>query len=258
MGVNDDIRFLASSTGRSGLLAHLTENTNDVRSMRDELDIPRSTLQRNLNELQEQGWVTQREDGTYQATEMGALVNEDFQRLRETMEFVDGLSEMPDSIPFSAFDLDLRRLQDATFTAADPNDPYAPVNRTVELLEEVSRVRMVLPYYDPTYAEVLSKRQSTDDVDTDVVLQRNQLYSISGASHTKLSELAEADDTSIHLHCETVPYGLGILGDVVVIEGRDEDSVNGIVESTDDVVRTWAEEKFLDYRAASEPLNTRL
>lgn len=58
----DCIECLSGSLQRVQLLSVLSDAQIDLRNLVDELDSPRTTLQRNLTILEKRGWVKKRQD----------------------------------------------------------------------------------------------------------------------------------------------------------------------------------------------------
>jgi len=89
--VSEAIECMGKSSQRPRILDVLTENEMDLRDLKDELNSPRTTVQRNLSVLEEQGWIEESDSG-YKATAIGYLIFKEFVRMNQKIEAVDSLA----------------------------------------------------------------------------------------------------------------------------------------------------------------------
>jgi predicted transcriptional regulator len=90
------------------------------------------------------------------------------------------------------------------------------------------------------------------DVDVAETLSKDRSY------RDPVRDLVESERCDIRVSERPVPFYLGLANDTVQIGvGDDEETPQGLAESTEPDVWEWAERTYADYRADAEPLTTR-
>lgn len=253
-GGTEDIEFLARSETRVRLVKMLHQDGKMGRDeVRNRLNASRTTVQRNLDALEDRGWV-RNGNRTYSLAPCGEIIAEDFLDLVETVSIAEQLQPVLQYIDRSQFDLDYSWLTEASVLTGEPGDPWSMVNRHVERLREVDDVRALLPLTGLHAMEVSHDQivnhgakavhiASPDVIDT---FENNPAY------RKYYDELAETNRYQLYRYSDDIPYFLGILDDIVQI-GVDEDGEpRALLETKNATVRDWAEHTFAEYRDAAE------
>lgn len=115
---------------RDEIVACLVEDSQDKRTLVEEVDISRSTLDRALRELESVGVVAYTE-GEYTVTPVGQRLVEDFFAFLERGELAIHFEPFLRWIPSDEFEVDLRWLDDAELVVPGDNNPYAMIDRHV-------------------------------------------------------------------------------------------------------------------------------
>lgn len=256
-GGTEDIEFLARSETRVQILKELHKDGELGRDeLRNRIDASRTTIQRNLEALIDQGWVR---DGnrTYTIESCGEIVADDFLTLVETVSVTEHLQPILQWVDRAELDIDLRLLADAEVVTASPGDPWAMVNRHVQQLKQADDIRALLPLtglhaIEVTYNRVVNHDADVEYIATDTVIDTFQTDS---AYRQYCDELLNYDQYRVYHYDGDLPYYLGILDEVVQI-GVDEDGEpRALLETETNEVREWAVQKFSKYKSQAEPIS---
>lgn len=253
----DAVAFLARAPNRAALLDALRrDGPLDRRALRDRFDAARTTLGRNLDALEERGWVTT-DDGGYAVTPAGAAVADDFAALRDTAEAAGRLQPALEWLTADAFPATLDAFADAAVVTADGGDPYAPVNRHVAALRSAERVRCLLPVVGLNALDAARERVRAGESEHELVVDSTVADVLrSDPSYAPgVEELAASDRVAVHVCDDDVPFYLGVLDDLVQVGVSDDDGVpRALVETDDAAARAWAAETYRSYRDRADRL----
>lgn len=253
-GVDDLIDLLGR---RAELLAHLRDTPSDKRELVADLDVPRSTLDRALRELETADLVGY-EDGVYRLTAMGRRLTAEFMQFRERLERAVELEPALRWTTPEQFDLDLRWLADAEVWTPDPNDPWTMINRYVSALEAADRICGAVPLVNLRAVETVHERAVVGGATVDIVLDSGVVDRLrTDENYVSLfRDLRSRDSVSLSVFQEgPVPYLISLFDDSIVQIGVGKKyEPRALVESDDENVVTWAQETLDAYRRASVPI----
>jgi predicted transcriptional regulator len=241
----ETLQFLAGSRVRIRLLSTLREQQADARTLVDTLDVPHSTVQRNLNKLEARGWIDVTLDRSYYATPVGELVLDALDGLLGTVESLDGLAAFVDCVSFDQFGFDIERLSDATVVVADEETPSAPLNEFVRLLDEADGFTLLAPHWNPAYREIVARQLREDTGDAEILTERTQKELLTDGSVGTLTDLQDDDNLTVRLSDDRLSLGVGFVGDEVALAGYREGNLHAMVTTDDEAVLAWASQ-FLD------------
>lgn len=248
----DGVEFLSRSQNRVRILQTLrTDGPLGQPDLRERLDAPQSTLQRNLRRLEDRKWV--RKEGTeYQITSLGELIITNFADLLVIMQLESRLEEFLRWIPLSAFDLDLRHLADAEITLSTPEHPYAPVNKHIDALRSAGTYRALLPRVNRQALEMGLSRMMRDETrGNEVILTRDVVERLRSDPYDEKSfeEMVATGLVDVYMYDGEFPFYLGLVDDTVQIGVEDADGVQrAMLESDAEAVTRWAEELYREYK----------
>lgn len=252
-----EIACIVRSPARVKILQKFNERgTVDRRELQSELDVSRTTCTRNLEALEEQGWITRTAD-SYRITPCGALVAENLLELVDTTEAAKHLQPVLKWLDISDLDVELRHLADAEVTLPEPADPYAPVTKHVEALEVATTVRVLLPQVGRDAADVCRRRATDGNGEFELVVTPRVADQLrENSSYADFVETARTTDRITILVAEgSTPFYLGLLDETVQIGVSDDSGMpRGLLEVDSDPVRDWAREMYSDYRDGASPL----
>lgn len=241
---------------RIELLEHLDADPTDKRSLVDELDCSRSTVDRAMRELEVEDFVEYR-DGGYALAPCGRLAAGAYRRFEERLETVERLQPLLRWLPLSAFDLDPHLLTDADLVVPEPNDPYAMVHRHVERLRNADRGRLLLPLtglhaQEAAYESVVERGASME-----LVVERGvaETFRTNRRYADLFEEMLDTGRVTVFVYEDSIPYYVGVLDETVQIGVDEAGEPRALLEVTDsEEVRAWARSKITDYERRSQEL----
>jgi predicted transcriptional regulator len=251
------LQFLVGSEVRIRLLATLNESREDARTLVDRLDVPHSTVQRNLNKLEERGWIDATVNRRYYTTPVGEMVLDSLDGLLGTVQSMDGLAAFVDCVPFDDFDIDLDLLADAECVVADTDTPAAPLNEFVELLAGSAGFTLVMPHWNPAYSDII-ERQLDAGNEVKLITTESQRSLLTGSGVAAIEESLDSDDLTVRLSEETLPFGIAIVDRQVALVGYRDGALRVIVESNDPAVAEWTDHYLNGIEATAKPLRKQI
>lgn len=166
------INFLIKSENRFSVLSTIDKEPIDTRDLRDETGIPRSTVQRNLNELIDKDWVV-RDKGVYRVTPWGSKL------VSLTNSYVGDLQMLNDCGPvineIPSLDEDLF-LNDDTINVSSLNtsSPQEPLLHAMNVISQCSSFKLAIPHLS----------------DLDLVIYNSEVENKSGCEEILIPPLA--------------------------------------------------------------------
>jgi predicted transcriptional regulator len=242
----DALNFLTGSAVRWQLLVALGEDPRDFGTLREDLDVPQSTLNRNLTKLAEEGWARERTDRTYRLTALGEFLIEQFRPMEDVMTVIGRLTEYPDSFPVGEWGFDVSRLADADYISAAPNEPYAIINRVRAVFEESTTLHGINPHYNPAYIDVTVRVASKPDSEVVGLTPAHQMDLAVQDESFDASAFPEDADVEFRVWEGDIDYGLAVIDEGKVLFTGDHDGgMPGVLfETTDPEIVDWARGEF--------------
>jgi predicted transcriptional regulator len=254
-GAWDCVECLSNSFQRVRVLAALTDASADLRDLKDELAIPRTSLQRNLALLEQHGWVKQIPAG-YTTTIRGSLLVNVFLKMLRRVQRIETLTPFLDEVDLPTA-LDIDQLDEFRVTVPEPSRPHAPIIRLLDIVETADRMRA----FSPVVAGLLAKhyyRPSVITGDHEFILSMN---TVDAAYRPDLDDWIVESETDwstrieIRVYDGEFPYGLFVCEDMVALAAYDSSGrIQALVESESETTVTWGEEVYETYRHHSHRL----
>lgn len=254
-GTWECVECLSNSFQRVQILGALTDAHADLRELIDELDIPRTSLQRNLSVLEQHGWIKQGPPG-YTTTTRGSFLTDIFIEMLERIQRIETLTPFLDEVNSSAA-MDIDRLNECLVTVPVSRRPHAPVTRLLEIFETAEQVRGFSPvvaglpvkrYYRPNeitgeYEFILSK----NTVDAHRRPDTDEWWDETDMTQGTRIELRISDDE--------FPYGLFACEDTLALAAYDDlGRMTALVESGSAAAIEWGEWIYERYKQQSSML----
>lgn len=252
----EEINLLTQSPVRVRILKLLHEQGElDRRELTEQFDVSRVTVKRNLDALEQQGWIANSRPG-YGITPLGEIVVEEFYPAIDTFKLNQTLRPFLQWFPEDDLEFDVRALADAKVVVSDSSNPYAPVNRHLEVMQSADRFRCLLP------AVALQPMMAARDCVIEYDQEQEVVFGANVASTLEeepeyeevIDELAELDNCRLLVARSELSYYLGLCEECVQIGVEDDDGVpKALVETEAEEVREWAEGTYQDYLIRAEP-----
>lgn len=248
---------LLRSDSRIEILERLQTDGMSRYELREAIDGSRTTIDRNLDRLETDGWITKTDRG-YAITTAGEFVLERATDFVETVSAADRLQPILRWIPRGEPDIDVRELADAELTTAEEGTPIAMVDKHVQGMTAAAHTRMILPIVSARSMNEQLRATQEQSVHAEHVVTPTVADILQSDPEfvDRIETMRETAEVEIYVTEEPVPYYLGILDETVQI-GVDEDGQpRGLIETTAESVREWAERRFESYRESAVPLET--
>jgi predicted transcriptional regulator len=250
----EQISFLTRSEPRVRILTHLLEaEPTSQREFRSAVETSRSTVTRALSALEEQDWIVQNGD-RYRLTPSGRLIAEGLTDLVDTVQATDDLSTFIRWFPLADYDVDIDQLREAEVTASTDPDPYAPSRKHAAALRDATSFRMLLPSIDLQLVESTDTRVRGGDLELELVVSPEVEATIqSGEFADVLRGQIASGNLTVLVTDDPVPFYVGLSGDGDVQIGVEDDQgfPRALLETDDEVLRTWAGSVYDEHRAAA-------
>lgn len=245
------IQFLANSPNRVKVLTSLIDGKATRRELQEETDGSRSTVARILDEAQTRTWV-ESEGSRYWLTPLGETMVTDFQAYLDTVEGVQHLGELINQFPPPLLSLDCRHLRDAMVVEPTLEDPAAPFTRAFDLFQEAIEYRGLTHTSYPHFAKIIRERVDRGLLDSEHVIEKAFIEMI--RNDPERSAVWASMSDRVRLYDGIVPISFHIIdGRVLVWLGESREQTEGLLESENPAVVTWAESLYEKYRSESEP-----
>ena len=254
-GTWECIACLSNSFQRVRVLAVLNDVPADLRELKDALDIPRTSLQRNLALLEQHGWIKRVHPG-YTTTTKGSLLTNVFLEMLGRVQRIESLTPFLAEVDLStAFDID--RLDAFLVTVPEPHRPHAPMIRLLDLFETAEQMRA----FSPVVGGLLAKRYCQPGEITgeyEFILSKHTVDDLRRPETDNWSGEIEPEQTTridLWVYDGEFPYGLFICEDTLVLAAYDgAGRIQAVVESESETTIRWGKQLYETYRHQSRRL----
>lgn len=247
----DNIAFLASSANRVEVLEALAGAPGNRDELMEELDITRPTLGRILQDLEARLWI-ERTDQTHGITPLGAMVEDAFANLLDTMATECRLREVMPWFPAEQLPFDLRCLSGADIVVPTETNIMAHVQRGVEHFRSAHRTRVVSYQTAPPMVKATNRAVAAHDQRFEGILAADLIETLLDDQEMAplFVELLDAPSVEVYTYDDEIPVMLFIADDTVGIPLTDNEGfARAVVFSEDQTVFDWAVETFEAFRA---------
>lgn len=248
--IHESIECLCDSPHRLRILDVLDGDRMDVRDLIVKLDSPRSTVQRNLSVLEEQGWIEPTTSG-YMTTAIGTVLYEEFATLNETVETAHRIAPFFEAVDLPP-EIDVRAMIDALVTTPRPGRPNAPTKRLFDAFDGSDVVRGFLPVVSCLVAELFG-HEDRDIVEHEYIVPDDVFDTLNGrAPDERTDEFENSVHVELRLYDGNIPYGLFVSERRLVLAAYDGiGRLQALVESTNEAAVEWGERTYDTYRRQS-------
>ena len=254
----EDIEFLVGSPHRVGVLDALTTGPCDRYELRTATGASSPTMSRVLVDLQDRHWIS-RGGNTYQLTGLGDFVAGQFAEFEDAMAYQHRLREIWPWLPHEINGFSLELFSDAVVAQPGPGFPYKPVERLTDLITETSTMRgfgMALlksgnlePFFD----------RVRNGMECEYIYPHAVFEDLLSWDEPTVMEATMQSNYTVLLHDE-LPLedrcGICLFDDRVSICCYDQETgtLQSLVDTGSDEMRTWAEAYYDQFREEAQPL----
>lgn len=250
----EEIEFLTRSPVRvSVLYALLREGPVSKRELKDELDGVRTTVQRNLNALEERGWIEYTTNG-YEITSCGRLVANALLDLVDRTTLAIKLRPAIRWIDTDEVDLEFEHFQDADVIKADSTNPYAPIDEQIDLLRRSVSVRVVFPTLNRGLLAQSLRLAESSGTDLEMIVTEDAAKRFRADDRYADTFESLVEQSRVYTHAD-LPLYLAVTDEEIQLGSTDTDNVvRVLLEFNNAQARTWASEEFEEYRQSAHRL----
>ncbi|WP_101295652.1 helix-turn-helix transcriptional regulator [Halegenticoccus soli] len=254
----DDVGYLARSEHRAPTLVALSARPRSRSELWELTGVSSSTIRRTLREFESRNWI-RRNGYRYETTQLGAFVADAMEELLDRVETERKLRDVWNWIPSEESGFTIEMCSDAVVTVAEPDDPYAPVNRFASLLRKTNGFRFV--GFDVALLEPCKdalRERIVDGMETEIIDPPSVARYILSTYPEHCSEPLESGNLTVLLHDGLPPYGIGFFDDRIAVSCIDQDSgtVRALIDTDAQAAREWAESTYERYRREARPLES--
>ncbi|MCG1003741.1 MULTISPECIES: winged helix-turn-helix domain-containing protein [Halobacterium] len=259
MGVDrDEADVLRTAISRQRVFRVFEDGGATRSDVQMALDVSRSTAHRVVKTFESLG-IVERQNGSYELTPFGRVVQEETERATSTLRVARMLAPLLSTLKATDEPPDLHAFEGATVTEPEAGDPYRPIRRLLTLVTESSRIREFAPTTpDPAYQRTLYDRVQAE-------LQAEILYPATVVDHLR-RESADAleraiDDGSLDVCVGDPPaFRLVIADKRVYLGGYNEEAsqLQIVADTADDNAVEWATRCFENHWERATPYDAYL
>ncbi|MUW13458.1 helix-turn-helix domain-containing protein [Halorubrum sp. CBA1125] len=244
------LEFLVASPNRYRLLRLLSESAAPGDALGEELDLPRSTLRRNLTALEEQGYISHVvTENRYEITVAGEIACEAVGDALSAVELGSSLGPFFERFP-AGLPVSPDTLTSCDITVSTTDTPFEPLYHVRRSVMNSTSVRGFLPTVNPLYIETLHECIA-EDLTLDIVVPRGGYESASPDYDEALKAINASKNITLY-ESSTVPeYALGIVDDTVLLGAFDERMrTHSVLEApSHSELLEWAAERYDQVKA---------
>jgi predicted transcriptional regulator len=246
---------LEAVTRRLEFLESLAEKPKDKRMLVDELEVSRTTTDRGVRELETVGLV-EYADGRFALTAIGEVAVFGLFDLLDTIKLRRELDPILRWVPAGTLDIDLELLADAEIFLPEPGNPWAMVNRHVQVLKEADDGCAMLPLTGLHACEALHSRIINEGAVVELVVEPNVADTFqSNPEYAELvDEMLATDRHDIYVYDGDIPYFIGVFNETAQMGVDSDGEPRAMLETDSPEVVDWVEQKYDAYKQQSQKL----
>lgn len=222
---------------RKRTLEGLIETGRSKRELEADLDISRSTIDRSIQALEDEGLIDRAE---FEPTPYGTLLYEKYLDFIETCRSIDAAKPVLTEGERAA-QLPLCLFEDAYVVQSDKPNPQKPLMELSELVADARSVRLALPVVNSWYVQLLTELSQSEST-VEIVLEEEVYCQFTSNFESEWASVDAAECVRIETTSDPVPFAVAILGEETVwvcLYNTRGLEIGGIVAENDDSLE-WA------------------
>lgn len=246
------IKFLSNSPQRHRILDNLAHAEMDVRSLMQELDSSRSTVQRNLRMLEDRGWIRDTSSG-YVTTTIGEAIYREFMDIYDTIDTIHRMSSFLEVVD-TLEEVEIRKLTDATVMTPKSNQPTFLMDSLFTIFSSDDYVRGLLPVVSSLSVKIM-REDGFSIPSCSFIVSKSTLDKIYQQYSQSESGTAVSVPECINFRVcsDELPYGLFVSNKHLALAGYNElGRIQALVKSTNETAIEWAEGMYKYYSSKSK------
>lgn len=248
------LEFLIASPNRYRLLGSLSDGTTSPDVLGEELDLPRSTLRRNLTTLEDQGYISHVvAENRYEITITGEIACEAIGDALSTIEFGASIGPFFERFPVE-LPIGLDELASCDVPVSTTDTPFEPLYHVRRNIMDASAMRGFVPTINPLYLDTLQGCIG-EDLTLEVVAPPAGYESASPDYDETLTAISASENISLYESDSVPEYALGIVDDTVLL-GTFDDRMRThsvLAAPAQSTLQEWATEQFTEIKSTAKP-----
>lgn len=250
-----DARYLAGSPVRIAVLRELAAEPLRPAALTERVDATRTTVQRILAGFRERDWV-RKADAQYRLTATGDRVRAAYENLLAEVDRAREVGPLVANVDAFEAGLPQAALEAGEVTVADDRDPFAPVDRFLDVFADAAggHVRAVSPIVSRAFNEAAADLLEAGTT-IDLVIDREVLAASESDFEPALRRAIDDGSVSVYVHPESVETGLCAFADTACLAAYDDgNNMRALLSSESPVVRDWVNDRIDEVAERSRPL----
>jgi predicted transcriptional regulator len=256
----DLVSFVARAENRGEVLRALASSSRTRPELLAETGVPRTTLSRILADFRDRDLVA-RDGHRYRTTPLGAHLATELESLFASVETVRALQTLAGWLPLEDLGVEFDRLAAAEVRLPTPPDPMTPVKRDAAVVGTVDHVRtFCYRGYSVLHAPILAALRGVTGRGQRLegVIAAGVLDVVASDPELTASarELFESGSVELYVYEGGVEPQLIVADRTTMVLVTDGDgATQGLVETGDGAILSWAGETFEALKREAEPLS---
>lgn len=242
---------------RATILHKILDGYTCKRDLDQTLDVSRSTLDRAVRCLSEEGIVSY-QNGECTVTLYGQLALWEYERLETQYETLNEGKSLLLTLN-SELSLDPRVLHGADIILAEQPAPHAPIDRLEDLLEQCRSVVGFSPVVLPRFVELFYEHIAERGVETELVLDGDLVEHLWASYASELRDVLDLEHCTINRVEKTPGFRIVSIDDDRIWVGvyDDHGGLEGAVVNANPPALAWADTLLRTYRSRAEQVHLR-
>jgi predicted transcriptional regulator len=257
MKLDDGMDYLSRSENRVSLLAALVENQPRNRDeLEAELSASKRTVSRVLTELTQKGYLQEGPAG-FRLTTFGEVVAEAYLDYSDRFELAEKYRPFLANVDSTAVDLDITALRGASLTVAGDVNPYAPLDRALELRQDATQIRVVTPLIEKRSMEQLTARMERgEDLNFEAIFPQRLYETVKSQRgyDGAFEREVQSDSVELRISPDSIDVIYSIIDDIVALGATVDNEPYALLESKNPDLRAWVEQTIDEYKTAAVPV----
>ena len=243
---------------RNAVLRYLVESPATKPEIVDSLEIPRSTLDRAINELSEIGCVGSK-NGAYESTTTGRLALSEYDRYQSTTQAIHQSTTFLNYLPNDA-NIDPALLKGASITLSEPHAPEQALVPSTELFQEATMMKGLAPVVLSAYPDLIGEQLATGDLSVEIVATEEVISTLPELANSQAESLLDEESLTMYESETDLPYALWLMetptGVHAGITAYDSSGVAGVLINDSDTAVQLARSQYQQYREEAHLIST--
>ncbi|NHN58880.1 winged helix-turn-helix domain-containing protein [Halorussus rarus] len=244
--------MISTVVKRRPFLDRLAEGPTAKRDLRDELAVSRSTVYKAVRELEEQGLVTETDEGV-RLTLVGRLLADEYRAFETHAAGIHDCAGLLSVLPADA-PVTVDPVLGADTVLAERHAPTRPVEYIDDLVRRADRVFGATPVVLAQFVDIFHEEIVDGDLTADLVLETPVLEYLQQDHTDRLAEALETGRLSIRRTDEPLPFGfVGSESEGLVLIVYDENGeLRGVLLNDSEAAIDWGRATHRAFRDRAE------